>query len=245
MMRVLLVRGLWVGLVGGLLALVVALVYGEPAVDSAIAYEQQLAHAGGAHTEDAVVSRSMQRTVGLGLAMAVYGLAFGGLFALVFAGVSGRFTRFGPRGTAAVVALLGFVAVVLVPFLTYPANPPGATDDASVGTRTALYLVMVLVSGVALVAAAVLARRLASRYGAWNTTVLAAVAFVVVMAAVAWLLPAVDEAPGGFPAAVLYEFRMATLGMHAVLWATIGLLFGWLTERSVRQRGRSAMMAAS
>jgi predicted cobalt transporter CbtA len=47
------------------------------------------------------------------------------------------------------------------------------------------------------------------------------------------VLPGVNEVPRDFPAAVLWRFRLASLGTQAVLWATLGLVFGALTERSL------------
>jgi len=31
---------------------------------------------------------------------------------------------------------------------------------------------------------------------------------------------------------VLWRFRIASMGMQFVMWSSIGLLFGWLTERA-------------
>ena len=45
----------------------------------------------------------------------------------------------------------------------------------------------------------------------------------------------VDEVPEHFPATVLWQFRLAALGTQLVLWATLGLLFGWLTERRLQR----------
>ena len=47
------------------------------------------------------------------------------------------------------------------------------------------------------------------------------------------ILPAVHETPVGFPADVLYRFRLASLGINLVLWTTIGLVFGALAERLI------------
>ena len=35
-------------------------------------------------------------------------------------------------------------------------------------------------------------------------------------------MPAVNELPNGFPADVLWDFRLASLGTHAVIWVTLG-----------------------
>jgi len=62
------------------------------------------------------------------------------------------------------------------------------------------------------------------RIGAWNTTVWVGVAFIVVTAAIEVALPAVNEVPATFPATLLWQFRIASLGMQAILWITIGPL---------------------
>ena len=60
MVRTLLVRGLWVGLVAGLLVLGFAYLFGEPSIDRAIDFEEQAAHAAGEHHGAELVSRSVQ-----------------------------------------------------------------------------------------------------------------------------------------------------------------------------------------
>ena len=37
--------------------------------------------------------------------------------------------------------------------------------------------------------------------------------------------------PAAFPATALWRFRLASVGVQAVLWATLGIGFGALTER--------------
>jgi len=39
--------------------------------------------------------------------------------------------------------------------------------------------------------------------------------------------------PEEFPAAVLWKFRIASLGAQFIMWATLGLLFGALTQRAI------------
>jgi hypothetical protein len=45
------------------------------------------------------------------------------------------------------------------------------------------------------------------------------------------VLPGINEVPGGFPAAVLWKFRLASVGTELTLWLTLALIFGELTER--------------
>jgi hypothetical protein len=250
----LLLRGMLVGVIAGLLAFGFARVFGEPSIDRAIAFEEQVNHAnahaqpGAAHQHDPeLVSRETQAGLGLLTGVVVYGAAIGGLFALVFAFVYGRVGGLGPRGTAALLALGAFVALVLVPGLKYPANPPAVGSDETIGFRTALFFTMLVISVAAMVLAVVLARRLAPRYGAWNGTLLAGAAFIVAVAVAHIALPDINEVPQQFSAMVLWQFRLASLGIHVVLWTTIGLLFGGLTERSLGERlgGRVAAWPVS
>src|ERR1700730_12030131 len=92
-------------------------------------------------SEPAIVSRSVQRGAGLFTAYVVYGAATGGLLSLAFALAYGRVNGFDPKGLSALLAFAGFVAMVLVPELKYPANPP-----ATIGARTALYFAMLAIS---------------------------------------------------------------------------------------------------
>ena len=232
----LLLRGMLVGVLAGLLAFGFARIFGEPQVDRAIAFEEQMSQAKGELPEPQLVSRETQAGLGLFAGVIVYSAAIGGLFSLVFAFVYGRVGRFGPRATAALLSLGGFVAIALVPSLKYPANPPSVGNPETIGLRTELFFVMLVISVAALVLAVALARRLRARYGAWNATLIAGATFFIVIAIVQYALPEINEVPEQFSAVVLWRFRVASLGVQVVLWTTIGLLFGALTERSFAER---------
>jgi ABC-type nickel/cobalt efflux system permease component RcnA len=259
----LLLRGMLVGVVAALLAFGFAKTFGEPQIERAIAFERQMSHAEGGHVhgeignvreghvhhgpghethahaehdEPELVSRTTQAGVGLLIGVVVYGAALGGLFSLTFAFANGRVGDLGARATAALLALGAFVGTALIPALKYPANPPAVGNPDTIGSRTALYFAMLAISIAFLAAAVVLARRLWVRHGGWNATLIAAAVFVVAIGLVAALLPTVDEVPHAFSATVLWRFRLASLGMQFVLWTTIGLLFGYLTERAEAPR---------
>jgi hypothetical protein len=92
---------------------------------------------------------------------------------------------------------------------------------------------MILVSIIALIAAINLGRGLLPRLGRWNASLAGASAYVVVVAAAMYVLPPVNEVPADFSAAVLWNFRLAAIGMQIVLWTTLGVVFGLVAERSV------------
>jgi predicted cobalt transporter CbtA len=232
----LLVRGMLIGLVAAALAIVFASVFGEPQVDSAITFESVHSAAEVGHVDEPeLVSRGVQSTLGLITAVGVYGLAFGGIFALAFAFAYGRIGRLSGRATSALLAFGAFVVVFVVPYLKYPANPPAVGQPDTIGFRTAWYFTMVLISVLAGVFAIVLGRRLTDRLGSWNAVLLGVLGYIMVVAVAALVLPVVNEVPEDFPASVLWNFRIATLGTQLVLWATIGLLFGVFTERRLRR----------
>jgi Probable cobalt transporter subunit (CbtA) len=243
-MRTLLIRGMIVGVVAGLLSRVFAYAFGEPGIDSGVAFEDQAAQAAGTAPGIELVSRGVQSTIGLATAVVVYGVAIGGLFALVYAVAYGRVGRFSPRALAAALAVMAYLVVVVAPFVKYPANPPGANDPSTISDRTGLYVALILISVILGVAAVVAAQRLAPRIGAWAATLSAAGAYLVVIGVIEFAMPAVNETPAGFPATVLWQFRLASLGTQAVLWATLGLLFGWLTDRNLR-RDRHVQLVGS
>ena len=233
----LLLRGMLVGLLAGVLSFAFAKVYGEPNVDRSIAVETAIAKAKGEPEEPEIVSRAVQSPIGLFTGVAVVGTALGGIFALLFALGYGRWSTLTPRAFAAVLALACFVAVYLVPNLKYPANPPAIGQPETIGIRTGLYASMIAISVIATVAAISLRRLLLARFGAWNATLAALGTFVVMIAISFHALPVVNEVPDTFPAQTLWAFRLDSLAIQAIMWSTIGLLFGALTERSLAHDG--------
>jgi predicted cobalt transporter CbtA len=230
----LLLRGMLAGLLAALLAFSFAKVYGEPQVDRAIAFEEHAhshSHSGDAE-EPELVSREVQAGIGLLTGVAVYGTALGGLFALAYAFISGRLLQLPPRGTAVLLAAVGFLALYIVPYLKYPANPPAVGVGDTIGYRTQLYFTMLVFSGAALAIAVGFGRQLVAKLGTWNATIAGAAVYLVLVAIAAYALPAINEVPATFPADLLWQFRVAAFGTQAILWATIGLAFGALIERS-------------
>ena len=235
MARTFLIRGMLCGIVAGLLVFIVAKLYGEPNVDGAIGFEEQLAHlAGGAHDhEEEIVSRDIQSTWGLFVGVMVYATALGGLFSLLYAYCWGRMGKLGARASAALLAAACFVAVYLVPFAKYPANPPSVGNPDTIGFRTQLYFGMIVIAIIAMVAVVNLGRALVKRSGIWNASIVAGVVFIVLVAIASYLMPTINEVPDGFPAPLLWQFRTVALSLQLVLWTSLGLSFGWLTERSL------------
>ena len=232
MTRTLLLRGMLVGLVAGLLVFAFARWAGEPQVDKAIAFETSMDQARGEAPEPEMVSRKIQRSIGLLTGVVVYGTALGGIFGLVFAYSRGRLSAARPRVLAAWLAAIGFVTIVLTPSLKYPANPPSVGNPETIGVRTGAYFLLITISIVTAIVALKARRGLSHSLGNWNATLVAVLLYALVVSLCGHFLPAIDEVPANFPASLLWKFRIASWETQAVLWAALGLLFGWLTERS-------------
>lgn len=192
MLRNLLICGLIAGLCGGLLATGFARVVGESQVDKAIAYESAKAKAAGEHEETPLVSRTMQKSLGLLTAAVIYGLSLGGLFGIAFAVAYGRVGRASPARTAILMAAFAFIAIYLVPFVKYPANPPSVGDPGTITRRTALYLIMILISLLAAVTAVRLRKILAERLTSSTAALLAIASYLLSVVVAGWALPSVQ-----------------------------------------------------
>ncbi|MDQ4111890.1 MAG: CbtA family protein, partial [Actinomycetota bacterium] len=186
--RAFLVRGLLAGLLAGVVTFLVAYAVGEPQVGAAIALEEaggdghSHSHAAeGGDPEAAEVSRSNQSTWGLLTGTLAVGVALGGILGLVAAIALGRIGRLTPGQSTALVTLIGFVAVALVPFLKYPATPPAVGSGDTIGVRTAVYFAFQALSVVAAVVVTYAAVRLRGRFGTYLAVVGAIAAYLVVM----------------------------------------------------------------
>lgn len=250
--RAFLVRGLLAGLLAGLATFLVANLAGEPHVEAAIALEEAGsvasadAHPQGEQSEghsladssgeDEVseVSRGNQRTWGLLTGSVAVGVALGGLVALVAAGTVGRLGRLLPGQSTALVALIGFVAAALVPFLKYPSTPPAVGSAETIGDRTALYFGFVVVSVLAAALATYGAVRLRDRIGTYGGVVAGIAAYLLVVIFAGQVFATVNEV-GSFPADTLWFFRRASMFTLATMWGVLGVVLTGLVSRLYAQ----------
>ncbi len=263
--RTFLVRGLLAGLVAGLATFFVAHLVGEPHVERAIALEEVGAaassqasdshsteeEAGHSHEEESAghshddeeafeVSRENQSTWGLLTGALTVGVALGGLVALVAAGTLGRLGRLLPGQSTAVISLIGFVSVALVPFLKYPATPPAVGSGDTIGDRTALYFGFLLLSLAAALLATYAACRLRERLGTYGCVVAGAAAYLLIVIVAGQVFGGVNEV-GDFPGDTLWFFRLSSLFTLATMWGVLGVVLTGLVSRLYDQE--SAVVA--
>lgn len=239
----LLLCGMIVGVLAGVLAFSFSHLFGENQIEQAIALEKggHGAHDHSTHdhaaTESADLSepfsRQTQAGIGLLTGLVVFGAALGGVFSMVFVGLHGRFGPSKPLHLAITIALCGFLTLFLIPNLKYPADPPGTGLGETIGERTVLYFGMIAICAIALIIACLLARAVA-KHGALKATLAGTGAYAACVL-IAWAaLPSIHEVPQGFPQDLLMQFRLASIGLHAVIWATLGVAFGTLASRYLK-----------
>lgn len=227
----LLARGMVAGIAAALLTFVFAKLFGEPQVALAIAFEAAQDAAAGNAPEPEIVSRAVQASYGLLTAVLMYGAAYGGMFAIVFALAYKRLNLSSPRALALLLAGVGFLTFVLIPDLKYPPNPPAVGLEETIGLRTGMYFAMVGIAIAISMISLLVGRALSAPLGRWNGALCGIGLGIALVVVAQFGLPDINEVPDNFPAIVLWRFREAAIGMQLVMWSTLGLLFGALAEK--------------
>jgi predicted cobalt transporter CbtA len=231
-------RGLLAGALGGLVAFLFARTLVEPAIVRAIDFEE--AHSTASHDHGAeLFTRGVQANVGMGFGVVAFAIAMGALFAVAFVVAYGRIGGVGPRVLSILLAAGAFGVITFVPALKYPPNPPSIGNAETIQDRTGLYLLMVALSVALALAAVWLGRRLVARVGVWSAALLAFAAYLLAVGVVMLVLPGIAETPDDFPADLLYDFRVYSLGTQLALWATISVVFASLTAPLLDEKSRT------
>lgn len=225
------------GLLAGALAGVYSLLVTERAIAPALRLEEARAAAdGGAHGHGGELFGRGTQLVGGFLGTVLAGVVLAVVFAAVYALVRHRLPGHSDLARVCLLAAIGFGIAALLPAVAMPANPPAVGDPATVETRTATYGAVLLSGIVSAMLIAALVSYLQSRGLTPAATAAAAVATsTVLLGIVLVLVPGTPEpiAPD-VPAALVWNFRVASLGQLAVLWTTLGIAGGWLIDRSSR-----------
>jgi len=225
-------RGALAGIAGGVTAAVYQWIVTEDQIRIALEIEATRSTGHG----DEMFSRGTQVIGGMiaaGLYGTFLGLIFGFTCAVLWRSLPGRnaFAR------SSRMALVAFVAWVLVPALKYPANPPSVGDPDTVGQRTTSYLALMAVSLLLAYLAWVLWSRLTDR-GLEGAPRFAAVAgaYLAAIAVVYAVFPANPD-PLNAPANLIWHFRVDSVVGNALLWLVMGTAFGYLGDRVPRRQG--------
>jgi Probable cobalt transporter subunit (CbtA) len=228
-------RGGLAGACAGVLSGLFSLLFAEATLDRAIALE---------HNDGAGVFTRDVQYFGLLVTSVLAGVAFGIIFGVVYAVRHRHDPGADPWGRALRLAIAGLLGVSLLPFLRYPANPPGAGDPGTVDVRTTWWLAAIVI-GIATMAAADQVRK---RLAAVSTPMrdLATAGVVVVGLVVILLLPATPPSDG-VPAELLWSFRLYSVAATGILWLCLGVGFGiagWRAAQAASRETTTTMTAS-
>ena len=151
-------------------------------------------HGGHEHGVE-LFTRGVQANIGMGFGVLAFAVAMGALLAVVFCVVYGR-VDIPAQPLAALLAAAMLLCLNVVPALKYPPNPPATSleeidppahpalsaDGGDLGRSAGCRGVSACAAG-------------ADRLGAWNATLAGAGAYLVAVAVVMLVLPAIDETP--------------------------------------------------
>ncbi|MGH3714965.1 MAG: CbtA family protein [Micromonosporaceae bacterium] len=236
-------RGVLAGAGGGVLAAGFGFLIAEPVIDRAIEFEANRSHHEGGEAAAELFTRDTQH-LGLLVAMIASGIAIGVLFSLVYVALHREDPQADPWRRSLRLAGAGFLAVVAMPFLRYPANPPGVGDPATVELRTRSWLAAIAIGVLAIAVAYAAGRWLARRGVTEPLRHLAAAGIVVAGFGVLFLLPDNPD-PIEVPAQLLWDFRLLSAATLLLLWSGIGAGFGLLGGYAARRAVAAPATAAA
>ena len=206
----------------------------------------------------------VQDSAGLGTGAMLFGVAMGGMFALVFSVAYGRIGPAHGPGTAAAAGPPRLRRHVRRAAAEVPAQPPAVGSNGHDRTANGAVPGDVAAVGGCHGVAVMVRRRIVPRFGEWNATLLVGAGYIVAMGVCSWCSPGstrcprrpcqasstpVTDAGVTFPPSVLWNFRIASLGIQLVMWTAIALAFGAAAQRLLepdrRRPERTPAMATS
>lgn len=228
-------RGLAAGAVGGLLAGAFGYLLATPLMDRAVELEAARSAAAGDSTVE-TFTRNTQHLGFLGATLAV-GLALGVLYAVAHRISGGDDSD--PWGKAIRLGAGAFFGLSVVPFLRYPANPPGVGDSATIDGRSHLWTVALVLGVTGAVAAGLIARRLKEHGAPASQRQLAVLLVLAATVALTFVLPDNTD-PIVAPVSLVWDFRLLSIATLALLWGSLAATFGLLAEWGARSATEAA-----
>jgi len=155
----------------------------------------------------------------------MYAATWALFFGIAFAALQRILPTMAPWKRGAYLAVLIFWAFGALPFLKYPASPPGIGDDVTLNHRAALYLASLILIVMGSAVSIVFTRLVELRIGPGLLSFGGGLAVLTIYSAlVIFLLPGVPD-PAGTPLDLVDPFRAASLGGLTLYWGLLAAGF--------------------
>ena len=202
------------------------LVFVEPSLDQAIGIENQHLFATGQaeNNSDFWIKYDSYRTwqkSGQVLAGAILGMSIGSLFGIVFALSKNSLPGKTDIQKSLVLAGIMWFTISFIPFLKYPANPPGVGESETVVLRGILYLIYIGISGFGALGFYKLSKKLKTR------KLIVIAGYAVFMGIAFFAMPANPD-PITLSMDLVNSFRIVSVFTVSLYWISLGLILGAL-----------------
>lgn len=216
------------GVAAGLILASVNYFVAEPFIDQAIGIETKNSVSSGEHVDyTELTSYRIWQKDGTFAAGAFLGLTYGAILGVAYV-ISRRYIPSSDdRKKALVLAALVCLALYVIPFMKYPANPPAVGNPETIGLRDTLYTTFQLTSGLIAGGMFVLFVKMRSVN---NIKYIVPIIYVALIAFIYTVFPPNPDAITA-PMNLVNAFRMVTFSTMVMFFLVMGGIFGVLWHK--------------
>jgi len=220
-LAIVLISGGLAGTIHGLANLVLV----EPYLDQAIRIENQHLFASGEEKDTPEFRAEFDsyrywQKGGQILAGTILGASIGSLFGIVYAYSRNSLPGRTELKKTFVLATIMWLAIYLIPFLKYPANPPTVGDPDTVVLRSILYLSFIAISGFGVVGFYQLSKKLQSK-----KRIIAIVGYIAFISMVFVMMPPNPDEISA-PIELVNQFRAMSVVAVSIFWISLAAILG-------------------
>jgi hypothetical protein len=211
------------GVIAGVILAGVSYFVAEPFIDQAIGIEVDNSIASGEVVDfDELSSYRVWQKEGTFAAGAFLGLTYGAILGIIYVISRKYLPSSSDRKKALILAAIMCLSLYIVPFIKYPANPPGVGDSETIGLRDSLYTSYQLASGLIALSVSILMYKL-QRISYIKYVI--PVFYLGLVASIYAVFPAnPDEITA--PMDLVNAFRAVTFGTMVMFYLVLGTIFG-------------------
>jgi hypothetical protein len=216
------------GILAGLILAGVNLFVVEPYIDQAIGIEVNNSIASGeVIDQNELNTYRVWQKEGTFAAGAFLGLTYGAIFGIVYVVARKLLPTSDDRKKAIILAAVLCLALYIIPFIKYPANPPAVGDPETIGLRENLYVGYQLASGLIAFGLSMLWYKFGKIS---NIKFIIPVSYVGLIAFIYTIFPAnPDEI--SISMELVNTFRAVTVTTMIMFWIALGAIFGTIWHR--------------